>query len=331
MRTVRIIGAGIVAAFAVRAVRDTLVDFEHEIVVYSPDGIWKLPPSGAFYLHDVPESIKQELPEPDNHVEIVHGHYAGGYADLMWGDRKLPTSVDKIFQTPGRQRWLKVWKPSWDMMAELIAGSVNIVKGMVTKASLLAMVERYPDDYFISTVGFDWGNKPNYQSFPILEFKDFVNVDLRKSTVDGRRLNSRHYAHKLGYMQALGHATKQILDGRNSVTGYNCTNQGSWLRYTLSEDNLSVELRPDFADATLYSSTQEGREDHAAALEVLEEATWQRKIHPNDSSRNQSPFPNLILTGRWATLDRKELSHETYYTVCSRLKELSAVRLESEL
>lgn len=294
---IAIIGKGVVGAFANHAIQDTMVrlDKRATVDVFSPTGEPTYPPPGAFYLHHLPGSNPLRL-TPETHLEILHGENRRYYAGLQGSDRE--TSADRM----PLERSLGVYHPVKELI-DIMWRSTSDVKGVVTTAEgLLDLSKQY--DMVVNTVNISQVRPgANGQRFQLKT--DLLPIFVDRGGDHNRLRQMRDLCAALGVSDTTLVGLRAL---HSRATVYNCTGEGHWLRMTWVRDNLSIEMSP-------FAPTYDLMDLNLSMVGL-------RKIASNHIVLNVTCAHNVVNVGRWATWNRKELSHEAYHTVQQKLMQL---------
>lgn len=327
---VALIGSGIVAGFAAFALRQAGVDVD----VLSIEGRPTPPPPGAFYLHDLPTDLRAMHP-PRIQVETIIGGDLSSYTKRMWGKHCIPTSIDRLWAEvrakDGTPRTLVVADATQGLMESMFAGVRWLPGPPVTKRMVGELLTSPEYAGVVQTVNIPWD---------VTGRSDVVSMPVVKVSAEELSLVKDPYWESILRLMGVHTAVGELREASKRyhcgyITLYNAQAHAHWLRATLYEDDAFIELIPavntsgywDDVLAQKHAWSVEGRE---SCLEMVKEnAKFVPKIHPNGTSRNRSPSDRLLLTGRWATYDRRELSHHTYTRTAAWVRKLQEIHQDA--
>lgn len=315
---VAIIGDGIVAAFAAHAVSVTGL----QPVVFSPTGAFTVPPHGAFYLHQLPPRIAGQYSSLPS-ITTRLGDDAQAYSQKMWG-KPQPTSSDSF------EHKSIAYEFQPEMMLAMFEGAEIRISGMVNHHAVRQLAEEYHGVVVTAPISFVEKERPDTKQFVIARaisrnrfYDAVVEQEAAFSSKHGAGL-SHAFARSQSVHDEIARITGEY--GQSIATVYSGSMQHMWLRCTYHPRDNSVDIElpyalfdmrfwktwkehMDWTDGKLYQLFQEMR----TSLKWLRgNMMVARKISPTETARNQSPADNVLLTGRWATWERGELSHQTY-------------------
>lgn len=308
-KRIAVVGSGIVAGMATFALRES----GYDVMVFSDTGRPTPPPPGAFYLHDLPPVLRDLYPRR-RHLETTVGMNPGSYTRRMWNVSLPGSSIDRLWsetdagKTP---RQLVTWRPTAAMLDDLFTGALWAPPQHLAKEDVIGLLRGY--DGVVVTVPISFVDaRPAVVSMPVVT----TSLDVTKLTGDSM-LNSVLCLAGVDSAVSLleTYASVNPADGH---TIYSARAKDSWLRATKHGDEAQVELMPavlarDFWDDVLASRHAWSKETRDECLALMQQAVRKvPKIHPREDRRNESPNERLLLTGRWATWERHELSHESY-------------------
>lgn len=338
-RKIAIIGDGIVAAFAARAVSDSGM----RPVIHSLEGRFTVPPRGAFYLHELPESLAADYPQVRT-LTTRQGNDPHAYSIKLWG-KPQPTSVDAFQDGAVVEGTAYQFEPS--IMERLLEHADVLVSGRLDADAIKQLATSYEGVIVTVPVSFlPKGAQPKTRQFIV------VRALRRNRLCDAITMMPDDFRAQYGPgvcgayadAQSMRELAEQLTAqwGPSLLTIYSGSAQHMWLRAT--QHLLQVDGHPvvdlelpyglysmpewkrwqqtvEWPDGKLYQLFQQLR---ASLKHVKQSMRVQTKISPDETARNVSPAANVLLTGRWATWERSELSHETYARVRSWLLDLEA-------
>ena len=325
---VAIIGDGVVAGFAAMAVEDA----GWKATVMSQVGSFTPPPAGAFYFHDLPPRLKSRY-KPETSVTTVLGDDPGAYSRKMWG-KTLPTSQDKF--VGGGFDVSHAYSFRLEMLRTMFAKADVLITGRVTADQVREHAEKF--DRVVVTVPISFTNESpvlaKFHTVRAARNKFFDALCETPETVDQRYQSGLLTTFARG--QSFRHHLDAVLSQHKPcvVTIYTAHEDHLWLRATYhpatgryDEPTMDLELpesmftMPHWRAWAKRIGWTEGKlwrlfhEIRTALKWAGRDMKTVRKIHPESQVLNQAPAENVLLTGRWATWRRGELSHETYDAV----------------
>ena len=333
---VAIVGDGVVAGFAALAAESA----GWKATVMSVSGTFTTPPAGAFYLHQLPTELAG-YPEVQG-VTALLGDDPDSYSARVWG-RPLPTSIDKFRDQP-RVETLYPFHP--EMMTRMFQRVDVLITGYLKAEDVLELQDTY--DRVIVTVPVSFLPAPKAPEDPpaLPNVKTFYAGRAQRgrfydALVESSQVLSERYSSGLlngfGESQSMHQRLQDLMQefGTSHITLYSADMRHFWIRATqhstpgaidieFPEDTFSIERWRRLAKILGWNEGKLWRLFH----ELRTSLKWTsrdlhpvRKIDPENAVLNRSPSDKILLTGRWATWERKELSHETYERVNTWLSE----------
>lgn len=324
---VAIIGDGVVAGFAALAVEEA----GWKATVMSQTGEFTPPPAGAFYFHDLPETLRGMYP-PQTSITTVLGEDPQAYSRKMWG-QALPTSQDKFV---GEDDVAQAYSFQPQMLRRMFSKADVLISGRVTADQVREHAKKF--DRVVVTVPISFTQeRPQTARFHVVKAVRNKFFDAVCETPE--EVKQRYQSGLLNTFaeaQSMRSRLDEVLErhGPSVVTIYTARDEHLWLRATYhpaagryEEPSIDLEL-PDsmftinswrvWAKKVGWTEGKLWRLFHEIRTSLKWASRDMRpvmKIHPENTVLNTPPADNVMLTGRWATWRRDELSHETYDAV----------------